>query len=245
MATFLDLANAAGEEIGSLGIGELFNADEIALCMNEWNRMVAEWSTARELLWTVGTATYNLSANKQSYQIGPGATDFNTARPVLIQSAAAIMPGTTIRIGLDLAASQAWAALREKGLTGILPDLLYCDYGMPIALLNFHPVPSAPITVELYAFSVMQQIVNVTDVLNFPPGYENALKYNLAVKICSSFGMPLQQQTVQQAISGKAAIAEINANLYRGALGTANIAPLPTEGAPMPPQQPPPVAQAQ
>ncbi len=144
---------------------------------------------------------------------------------------------------IDLLGSVQFSALREKGLTGVFPDVLYCDYAMPFSTLSVHPVPSGSIQIELYAFAVLQQVVNLTDVLNFPPGYENALKFNLAVKICSSFGMPLNPMTVQQATSGKAAIQKINAQLYAGALGTSNIMPLPSEGGPTPAAPAPPPQQ--
>lgn len=233
--TFMDLASDSLTEVGSLGVGEVIDPESAFLCMRTFNELIYEWSTDRTLIFTVGNAQYNLSANKQSYQIGPGAADFNTNRPVLIQSAAVIINGTTARRPVDLMSSQQWAALGEKGLTGVFPDKLYCGFEVPIATLNVHPVPSSPIVLELYTFSVMQTIVNLTDLLTFPPGYYNALKYILAVKICSSFGMPLQQMTVQQAVAGKAAIQQINLNLYRGALGTSSTFPLPTEGAPAAP----------
>lgn len=234
MSTALDLFTDAATEIGTLGVGEVLDSDSAFLIMREFNRMVAEWSLYREDLFTVGSSIYNLTANKQTYTIGPGATDFNTSRPILIQTAAAIINGTTARFPMDLYSSQQFAALREKGLTGVFPDVLYCDYGNPIATLNVHPIPSSPIQIEIYAWQVLQQIVGLTDILNFPPGYENALKYNLAVKICSSFGMPLNPMTVQQAAFGKAAIQKINVQLYGGAIGTSGIMPLPSEGAPTP-----------
>jgi hypothetical protein len=235
MSTFLDLATDAATEIGSLGVGEVLSPDDAFLIMREFNRMAQEWSTERTDIFTVGSNIYALSASKSAYQIGPGAADFPTfPRPVLIQTAASIVPGTTARMPIDLFSSVEFAAIRERGLTGVFPDKLYCDYAMPFATLNFHPVPSGTIQVELFAFSVLQQIVNLTDVLNFPPGYENALKFNLAVKICSSFGMPLNPMTVQQATTGKAAIQKINAQLYAGALGTSGVLPLPSEGGPTP-----------
>lgn len=245
--TFLEVATLALTDIGSLGVGEVPNESDAALCQYTFDQMMGEWSTDRLLLFTIGSAPYALSADVQQYQIGPGAVapGFNTSRPVLIQSAATIIPGTTARRAMDLLSSQEWAALGEKGLTGVFPDKLYFDNAYPIASLFVHPVPSAAITIELYTFSLLQQIVNLTDVLNFPPGYLNALRQNLAVKISPAFGMPLQQVTVQQAVSGKAAIAQINANLYRGALGTSSMFPLPTEGAPAPPAPPPQVAQQQ
>lgn len=234
MSTFLDLATDAATEIGSLGLGEVLSADDAFLIMREFNRLTQEWSTERTDIFNVGSSILNLTANKQSYTIGPGASDFNVPRPVLIQTATAIVNGTTARMSIDLLSSVPFAAIREKGLTGVFPDKLFCDYANPIATLNFHPIPSSPIQIEIYAWQVLQQIVGLTDILNFPPGYENALKYNLAVKICSSFGMPLNPMTVQQAAFGKAAIQKINVQLYGGALGTSGIMPLPSEGAPTP-----------
>lgn len=237
--TVLELITAAMRDNGSLGQGELPNADEAQVCLQKLNNMLDRWSLERLNLFSVGATIYNLTPNKQTYTVGiGGAADFNSARPVRIQTAAAIMPATSVRIAMDLMTSVEWAALREKGSSGLLPAALYCDYASPIATLNVAPVPTNPISIETYGWTKLPLFVTIQDVINLPEGYLDALEYNLAVKIAPESGMQLDPAIVAAAADGKQAIQRFNALVLTGAKSEESTGKIPSIGTSVPQEIP-------
>ena len=208
--TVLDVITMAMQLIGSLQTGEVPSADDAQVGMNSLNAMLDGWNTERLNLYTISVYSGNLGNNQQSYAIGPSAADFNTLSPVLIQTASVIIPTTTVREPMKLLSSEQWAGLTEKGLTGFMPDKLYCDYMFPIANLNVHPIPNHTIALELYLWSILAQFVNLTDAVNFRPGYLEALQYNLALKLAPIFGYQLDQQTALLASTYKSRMQQLN-----------------------------------
>ncbi len=199
--TVLDLITSALQLIGSLATGETPNADDASTVFFALQAMIDGWNSDRLSLMSVLYLNPTLSPNKQSYTIGPSATDFPNATPLIqLQTVSCIIGGTTARKDVSLLNSVQWASLGEKGLTGTFPDKVYCDYTYPISTLWFHPIPSAGITLDLYAWQILPPFTGYTQVINFlRPGYEEALLYNLALKIYPLFGLSPDNLVVQLA----------------------------------------------
>ncbi len=234
MATVNDEINRVMVLIGSLAPGESVSPDEATDVFNTLNEMLDEWNTERLNIPSVDISLFNLAANQQTYEIGPGGADFNVARPSLIQTASIVL--NSLRHPLDLITSQQWAALRERALTGILPQKLYYDAEFPIAHLNFWPRPSGTPQVELTTWDILEQFVALTDTFSFPPGYAKAIRYNLAVNIAPEFGRTLPADGPNSipaiAIASKAAIRQLNAQPLMGQVSEATRGDIPEEGIP-------------
>jgi len=201
--------------------------------------MLDAWNTDRLNIFTVGQGTYALTGAVQKYAIGPTAgAPFNVNRPVLIQSAAIVVPGTTIRERMDIYTSARWAAIKELGLTGVLPDKLYCDYAAPNANLYVHPIPSGTPTIEIYSWSALAAFVTLQDLIAFPPGYIEAIIYNLAIKLAPEYGQQADQLVIVTAQSSKQAMRDLNQQMLRDAAGDSAVGQLPVIGEPLPQQMP-------
>lgn len=217
MATAQDIITEALQTIGEVGQGETVNADDLSYCLTRLNSMIDSWSTERLSLYTVTRGQFTLTANTQDYTIGPTGT-FATARPVLIQTASIIVVAS-IRNVMNLLTSKQWAAIPEKGLTGVLPTDLYMDQDYPDAGLHVWPIPSANIAMELYYWSALTQFASVSATLSMPPGYLDALKYGLMLNIASGYNKPLDPALVALAGQKKQAIQTINAQILGGSFG--------------------------
>lgn len=232
--TALDLFTAALRVTGSLGTGEVPSADDAAVVMEAFNLMLDQMATERTNLYTDTLEVFPLVATQPEYLIGPGAANFNTTRPVLIKNANIIIPGTSGRRPMSILGSEAFMSLGERLLSGVFPDKLYCNYASPIAKIYVHPVPSGVISLELMSWAQLTQVVGLTDILNFPPGYLEELKYNLALKIAPEFGMPPDQMVIAQAVADKGSIRQINAQLMATELSQTTSFSAPTAGNPPP-----------
>lgn len=226
--------------IGVLAQDETPAASEAQNCLVALNQLLDGWDAERLNVYKITEARYQLNGAKQSYQIGPGAADFNAARPVLIQTASIILPNSSVRNPMDLLSAVDWAAVPERALTGELPRKLYCDYAFPIATLNVSPIPSGNPQIELFSWMPLPLFVLLTDLVTFPPAYAKAIRYNLAVNIAPEFGVPVDQSIAAIALGEKDVVRKFNAGLLSGAVGQATTAQIPNVGVPQPvpnPQQ--------
>jgi hypothetical protein len=123
------------------------------------------------------------------YQIGPTAADFVATRPQRINNANIILP-TTIptRYALELIDDDQWAAIKQQLVPSNIPQKLYNDGSFPNSNLYLWGQPSAGLQLELYTWQLLSGYVALTDIVAFPPGYEEAVLYNLAVRLAPMFG---------------------------------------------------------
>ncbi len=237
--TALDLIVSAMQTIGVLAQGETPNADESAAVLARLNDLIDTWNTERLYIFTVQSALYALQAAKASYTIGtPGTTDFNATRPVLIESANVVLATSLLREPLDLLNSVQWAAIPEKTIQGLRPLKLYPDMQFPNATLYFWPVPSLAAggasQVELFTWQALTSFALLTTAVSLPPGYQKALRYNLAVDISGEFGVQPDELTAAIAVDAKSAIQKMNAQILPGPVGEVTRGEHPERGIPQP-----------
>lgn len=236
-----DLITRAMILIGTITQGETASSDELADALYRLNTMLDGWNTDRLCLLTDRVVTGNFSGATQNYTIGTGG-DIDTDPVLIIRVATVTIPGTTISQPLSILDSPKWAAIVERGLTGLLPDKLYCNYDFPLATLRIHPIPSGTIAFEMFLWSALTSDYDLADTIDLRPGYQEAIEYNLAVKLAPSFGVQLDPTVIQLAVSYKQQMRELNAQALGTALDPAGQAlQIPNVGQPIiggPPPQP-------
>jgi len=176
--------------------GQTAGPQELAEGLITANDMLDEWSTQRANIFNVGTAAYPLTTAVGSYLIGPAQT-INAPRPLRIERAGILVAnpnGTgTVRFPLSLLSEREWDALPNKTIkTSPVPTDLYIDNAWPYANINLSPIPTfssgtAP-KLELSTWSQLTDFPDLTTDETFPPGYEEALTFNLAVRLVPAFG---------------------------------------------------------
>jgi hypothetical protein len=203
-----DLINSAFRKIGVIAAGELPNSDESADALISLNAMLESWSAEQVAVYQVLNYQHPLTAAQQSYAMGTGAADFNTPRPIKIESAGIITPDT-LRHNIKMVGAVDWGMIEEKALTGRLPKVLYNDNAFPSVNLSLWPIPNATggaPTLDLYVWAQLQQFVTTGDVFSMPPPYFRALTYSLAIDLAPEYGS--QAQAAAAGISNIAASAK-------------------------------------
>ncbi len=226
--------------LGEVGQGETVNPDELAFSLTRLNAMLDSWSTERLSLYTTPRAQFTLSANVQDYTIGPTGTFTTIGRPVLLQTAAIIISGTTIRFQMNVLTSKQWSLIQEKGLVGVLPTDIYLDQDFPNAGIHLWPIPSGTPDIELYYWAPLTQFVAVSDTFAFPPGYQDAVKYGLMVHLAQAYNKSVDPAILALAQQKKVAIQTLNAQILAGSFGESRTLHGPNIGAPTPPVLTPP-----
>lgn len=201
--------------------GENPTADDLNDGLTWLNRMVDRWATQRLTIHTVTRFVHTLQPNVQRYTIGPGG-DFDQQRPVWLSRAGLILQNLSppIEIPLEVLTVKDWALTGIKGLESTQPTRLYYDYGFPtsgastgMGQIEFWPVPQIAYDVAIYTPVALQKFPDLSTSFEFPPGYEDAIEYNLARRLSAPFGQPVPIQVEAAAREYLGDIKRANARL--------------------------------
>jgi hypothetical protein len=209
--TAQELINDALRLVGVLNTGEGPNSDEHTECLRALNTMIESWNTERLIVYAIARDTYTLTPAQPSYTIGTGG-ELNAPRPVRIENAGVIPAGQSYEHPLHLMQKDEFAAIRLKGAESTFPTAMYDDRAYPLASLHFWPVPSNPSTqLVLYTWRQLSAVAALGDTVAFPPGYAEAILYNLALRLAPRYREAMVSPLViDQARESKAGIKRIN-----------------------------------
>ena len=182
--------------LGVLASGETATSSEMSDAFTVLNNMLDTWATERLTIYTVARTVLNLSADTQDYTIGTGGT-FNIVRHVWIVGASVIPDKTATGaqlLELPIAESITvtdWQNVSVKGLTSTYPTQFYYDknWVSGLATISVWPIPNnSNCQMVLYTPTALTAFADLTTAYTFPPGYEEAMRYQLALRLAPEFG---------------------------------------------------------
>jgi hypothetical protein len=198
--TAQDLIRSALVMTGALAQGESPSNADAEDAFERLNRMVAGWANQRLTIFVTARNVYSLVAGQQAYTIGPGG-NFNQARPQFLTYAGLILTSSNpdVEIPLDIWTIKDWFLQSVKDQTSTLPTAVYYDTAYPstgvsagLGVMRFWPVPTQVNQVALYTPTQLAEFADLSTDYSFPPGYADALEYNLAKRLIQS-GMGLRE----------------------------------------------------
>jgi hypothetical protein len=236
-----DLITESAISLRVLRPGEGLNTEEYAQGLSILNELLDAWQAVRLLIYAIVRATYTLVGNQQTYQIGPGAADFNTTRPIRIEAATLLASGGR-QFPLELINHRQWLDILQSTAAGNFPRKLYNDSAFPISKLYLWPVPSGTPQLVLDTWQQLITLPALTTTVALPPAFQEAIRYNLALRVAAMLGvLQIPPDVIAQAKSSYETVAA----MVRATQGMPDIATVDSFGtpAPMPPppgSQPPP-----
>ena len=225
MATVGDLFRSSFRCIGQLLPGFGYASDELTDCMFVCNAMLDAWA-ADDLNapWTL-IQSFALTAGIGVYTVGPGGT-FNGVRPTRLEKATLVVltnPTQPLRLDLDILDATQWQSINLQLTQSTLTQKIWYNPTNTIVspnttgcgTANFWPVPTEADEVELTSHQPLANISGIitTDSTAFiaPPGYLDAVRYNLAVRLALEWNKPLKEGVVALAMESLAVIQRLNA----------------------------------
>ena len=211
MATVRDLIKGSLRLIGAISTGETPAADEMQDALSVLNDMTDSWSTENLIIISKAIETFNLVGGQQTYTMGVGG-NFATSRPQKIEYAAVKDVGlsTPSEFPLSLLTVDEWSNIPTKSLSGGLPTKLYCDYANPLSNLILWPAPSVSKQIVITSWKPLTRFATIGALVDFPPGYAKALRYNLAIELCPEYGKSASPEVIQGAMEAKENIKRMN-----------------------------------
>lgn len=200
--TVSQLIHSAFRLIGAIASGETLETSELTDAFAALNQMLSSWNTEGASL--VGRKRLTMAVSGTN---GPIAL---SERPVKIESASVSSGG--IDSQLQVVDSTGWEAVPEKQAQSVYVRTLFCDYAYPTASVYVAPIPRLGGQLEVWIYVVIPQFTAVDQNIDLPPGYEMAVRYNLAMALLPEYPRSQVDPTLPtQAQMYKASIAQLNA----------------------------------
>lgn len=185
----LDLISSSMRLIGALASGETptnAEAQDSLICLNQ---MLDSWAADRLMVFTITIDEFVLTVNQQVYTYGTGG-NFNAPRPARIDRVSIVSltnPSQPLELPIDYLTDRDWQQYPVKNIQTTLPLAVYDDQAFPFRNLSFWPIPTAVVNTRIYHWTQLTQFTNLTTDNTYPPGYIEALRYNLAVRLMAEF----------------------------------------------------------
>ncbi len=190
-------------------IGEEPSADEAADCLTALNAMLSSWSNEKLMVYVSTMATLPMVSNQSVYTIGPTG-DLVTTRPMSLGQGSYITY-QYITYPLEIIDSTQYSSIPYKAQTAIIPIYGWFSPTYPDATLTIWPVPtSTDVDFVLEMWCALTEFATLSTDVSLPPGYEDAIAYNLAVRIAPEFNAAISQAAVMMANSTKRSIKRQN-----------------------------------
>jgi hypothetical protein len=214
MATAFDIITSALKLVGVLADGETPSDDTANQGLSVMNDMIDSWNAQRRAIFTTRSDDFPFVLGQQSYTLGAGG-DFNIPRPARIDAMSAILlnnPANPVEVPMDMYSVQDWQTqVPVKTVNGSFPQICYDDGGFPLRTLNFWPIPvDQPNSVRIYSWQALGA-QTLTSEVTYPPGYAEAFRYNLAVRLGAEFNHDASSTVVMFAVSSLAIVKTMNA----------------------------------
>ncbi len=154
---------------------------------NALNDMIGVWLNESLMVSSIREDIFTLTINLKTYTIGPSGATFTAPRPVYIKDANLILQQSTPVVRLPmriLRDSGEWANIGVQDITNSIPAALYYNPTIPNGTIKIHPQPLLAYQLELFSWAQLSSFADIaTTNYDLAPGYESALKYNLAVEL--------------------------------------------------------------
>lgn len=135
--------------------------------------------------------------------------DIEEMRPLSIESAFT-RDANSLDVQITCINSEQWARIYQKNIQTTYPDFLYYRPKFPLGEINLYPLPGSGLTLYLEVRDNLTLFPTLDSEVFFPPGYERALGYNLAVEIAPQYEKQAAPSVVQAAMDSKAGIKTTN-----------------------------------
>lgn len=188
MATTKTLINGALRSIRVLASGEEAKPSETQDGLEYARQMLESWSNEGLLVNALTHESFTLSS-KRTYTIGSGG-DFDTVRPTTIENVRIRDPGG-LETTVTIASLNIWAGIDLKDTVVNAPNYVYYEPEYPLGRLEFSGIPTTGDTLKLVTTKPIEELPALTESVQFPPGYDKAIRLGLAIELASEYGVDI------------------------------------------------------
>ena len=209
MATVQTIINRSLRQLGQIATGQSPTASESNEAFIAINAMLGSWFNEKLMVYAIVDISIPIISGNTTRTIGASGNVVST-RPPKLESAYVIYSTTSIPV--EIINDDQWSAIPEKTATSSYPTKIYYEPDYPNGTIYLYPVPNGSSTLHVMTWTPLTAFVALTDVISLPPGYEDALAFNLSVMIAPEYEIGKAPDViVEMARTTKANIKRVNA----------------------------------
>lgn len=189
--TVIDLINQSVRLLNINAVGDTLPAAEAEEALDILNMMLGQWQNDGLNIYYEATGLYDMTANDNVYTIGKGAgADFDAVRPLKILHAfTRLSTGTNlIDYPMEEITTAQYQNFPNKTITTQYPNYFLYQPTWPNATITLFPISTMTLKLGLTMQAQLGTFTTYNDALSLPPGYLQALRYNLAVNLAPQYG---------------------------------------------------------
>jgi hypothetical protein len=205
-----DWLKASLRKINVYASGETPTPENLADALSAGQSMLRSWAAERINVFASTKETVTLTPGTFLYTWGTGGS-INTDRPHQVLDAS-IVDGSGVTHEVEIISERKYRSVTVKA-TISRPYALFFHPAFPLANIYLYPVPDTAETLSLdslKAFTETSSFTDLTDTLSFPAQYEEALIYNLAIRLAPEFGKTITTEVAAIASSSYNRIITLN-----------------------------------
>lgn len=194
----LTVQDIINEALGILGVyqGDPLSASDLQSAFFTFQALVDGWAGEQLTFRQVSILQFNTAAGKAAYTLAAAAgAGVDWVAPFLpMELDAVTMQMGSLELEVKLDTLRQWESIAIKSMQSSILTDVWVDLGAVSHTLNFYPVPSANIPVNLYLPQQLAKPTTPAAAIVLPPGgYQEALTYELAIKVSSRFGAAIPE----------------------------------------------------
>lgn len=204
--------NLTFRDINIMYPGQTPSTDQSNEGMDTLNEILANWSHEGLLVGSHAVTSFALAAGTSAYTFGVGATWVTAALPIKVKGAVSSLSGFQQGVTVMPMGDFETSIANAIGATAALPAKMGVDNAAPIRNVRVWPPPnSSSAVVEVSYWMPLTPFAALSDAVAFAmPGFELAVRNELALRLSTSFQKPVTPEMIANAASSKAALARID-----------------------------------
>lgn len=183
-----DLIKSAMRKITAYAAGESPSTNELSDGLSALQLMLRGWAGKDLVVFASTKESIVLTPSTTSYTWGIGGV-INSIRPHRVTGAYVIDSGGSSQ-PVDIISEGKYRSISDKTLGGRVNQLFFHPT-YPLAVIYLYPVPDTSDTLYLDSikpFTEVSSFATIGDTVQVPSNYEEALVYNLAIRLASEYG---------------------------------------------------------
>lgn len=211
----LQVCSEAYQNLNVFMVGASIPAPQGQFALSKLRQLLNNWNAERAKVWCDVFASFTLTPSLSPHTIGPTGTFVTVIRPVSIDGVSLNLNTNTpaTYVPIQLIDGQMYEALSVPGISTSIPTAVYYEEDWPNGKLFFYPVPNFAYPVRFRYRTLLADEITLTDNLDFPPGYQDAVTGTLTEMIADATGRAVPAQTAKLAREARARIEANNVDI--------------------------------
>lgn len=205
--------------IGVKAEGENLSDEEAYEALLTLNEIRDKWNNEQLMIISYKKIELPLESGKKTYTIGQGG-DIDIYRPISGIKECYHEVDNVSRM-VDIYQSDQYARVTLKNSDGYYVEGIYYDPQYPMAEITIFPISNYG-KLKMKIERSFDNFTNINEIIDFPPAYQRALMYTLAVDLSSYYGVAISPELEGRALGAKSVIKSTNLVQTIGVLSCPN-----------------------